>query len=229
MSTPVDVGGGVDPEATVRLSEAVCVSEPDVPVNTMLALALGADADAVRLNCWPAPGERVRVAGDAVTPCGRPAMLTCTAPLNPLAAAAVTVTAWAAPPEVSVALDGLTWSEKSGVEGDEALTVSASVAAWLNVPAVPVKATMPLAAVADAAAARLTVCAAPAAKFKVAGVAVTPAGKPASETWTVPAKPLAATAVTVIDCGAPPGVKLALVWLSFSEKSARVPEAEEAT
>ena len=225
MSTLPEVGGGVDPEPTVMLSAAVWVRDPDVPVKTALELALGADAEAVRLTCCPSPGERVKVAGDAVTPCGKPAMVTWTEPVNPLAATAVRATACAVPPEVRVALDGLTCSEKSGLDGDDPpFTLSARAAVWLKAPDVPVKATIPFAVVADAAAAKLTVCGTPAERFSVVGVAVTPAGKPARDTWTVPAKPLAATAVAVTDCAAPPGVKLALAWLSLSEKSAEVLE-----
>ena len=95
------------PAPTVSASEAVCVSEPDVPMKATFAVPVAAEADADRLTCWPVPGERVNVDGVAVTPCGRPARVTCTEPLNPLAAIAITLTDCAEPPAVKAALDGL--------------------------------------------------------------------------------------------------------------------------
>jgi hypothetical protein len=92
MSTLL-VGGGLDADVTVKVSVAVCVSVPDVPVKTTLAVPLAADADAVKLIGWPDPGESVKVVGEAVTPCGRLPRVTCTAPLKPFATTAVTVTA----------------------------------------------------------------------------------------------------------------------------------------
>ena len=86
---------------------AAWLREPDVPVKTTLAAPAVAEADAVRLTCWPVPGVRVNVDGVAVTPCGKPVKATATEPLKPLAATAVTVTDCAAPPAVKAALDGL--------------------------------------------------------------------------------------------------------------------------
>src|ERR1700733_1853490 len=100
-------GGVVEPEPTVSASEAVCVSDPDVPVKKTVAVPLAAEADAARLTCWPVPGERVNVDGVAVTPCGKPVRVTGTEPVNPLAATAVKVTDCAAPPAVKAALDEL--------------------------------------------------------------------------------------------------------------------------
>lgn len=82
---------------------------------------------------------------------------------------------------------------------------------WVSEPEVPVKRTVELAAAADVAATKLIVCETPGDSVNVAGVAVTPAGSPEIATATAPEKPLAGTAVTVIDCAAPPAVRAALV------------------
>ncbi len=104
MSTPLEGGGVVEPELTVSASAAVWLSEPEVPVKTTFAVPVAAEADADRLTCWPVPGERVNVDGVAVTPCGKPERVTCTEPMKPLAATAITVTDCAAPPAVTLAL-----------------------------------------------------------------------------------------------------------------------------
>jgi hypothetical protein len=76
-------------------------------------------------------------------------------------------------------------------------------------------------AAALAAAEKLICCGAPVVKEKrVAGEAVTPAGSPVTEPWIVPANPLSAAAVSVTACAVPPAVRLTLVGLEESEKSA---------
>src|ERR1017187_8043263 len=107
MSTLLEGGVVVEPELTESASVAAWLSEPDVPVKTTLAVPPTAEADAVRFTFWPVPGERVNVDGVAVTPCGRPPIVTCTELLNALAATAVTVTDCVALPAVKAALDGL--------------------------------------------------------------------------------------------------------------------------
>ncbi len=72
---------------------------------------------------------------------------------------------------------------------------------------------------AEGEALRLTVCGAPGVRVSVAGVAVTPAGRPVTVTATVPAKPLTADASSVTGV---PVVPSRMVWLAgdtASEKS----------
>ena len=89
-------------------------------------------------------------------------------------------------------------------------TVKVSEPVRVREPEVPVKTTDALAATADVAAAKLTVCGTPGVSVKVTGVAVTPVGSPEIATAIVAEKPLAGTAVRLIDCEAPPAVRLAL-------------------
>ena len=96
--------GAVPEPPTLSASEAVCVSEPEVPVKETFAVPLAADADAVRLTWWLAPGESVNVDGVAVTPCGKPAIVTCTELLKPFAAIATIVMDCVAPPAVTLVL-----------------------------------------------------------------------------------------------------------------------------
>ena len=98
---------------TVSASKVVWVSEPDDPVKETLAVPLTADADAVRLTFWLVPGERTNLDGVAVTPWGKPAIVTCTELLKPLPAIAIMEMDCAAPPSVMPALASLNWSEKS--------------------------------------------------------------------------------------------------------------------
>jgi hypothetical protein len=64
---------------------------------------------------------------------------------------------------------------------------------------------MELPAAALAPAVTVTVCAVPGVKLSVAGVTVTPVGSPAIATLTIPVKPLAGVAFTLICCPVPPG------------------------
>jgi len=64
---------------------------------------------------------------------------------------------------------------------------------------------MALPAAALAAAVTVTVCAVPGVRLSVAGFAVTPVGRPAIATLTIPVKPLAGAAFTLICCPVPPG------------------------
>jgi hypothetical protein len=74
-----------------------------------------ADAAAVKLTGWGVPGVRVKLAGDALTPAGRPLIVTGMIPVNPWIAVAETDTGWALPPAVMLKLAALTVIEKSGV------------------------------------------------------------------------------------------------------------------
>jgi hypothetical protein len=160
-----------------------------------MTLPVAAFAAAVIVTVWAVPGVKLSVAGCAVAPAGSPAIATATVPANEFTAATATLTPAPAPPATTVADAGDTASVKSGAG---AARVAATVAEWLSAPEVPVKVTMTLPAAAFAAAAIVTVCAVPGIKLSVAGCAVTPAGSPAIETFTIPIKPLDGTALTLI-------------------------------
>jgi hypothetical protein len=93
--------------------------------------------------------------------------------------------------------------------------VAATVAEWVSAPELPVKVTVALPAAALAAAVTVIVCGAPGVKLSVAGCAVTPAGRPAIATFTVPMKPLAGTAFTLIGCPVPPGTSEMLAGVAL--------------
>jgi hypothetical protein len=79
-----------------------------------------------------------------------------------------------------------------------------------------VKVTFAVPSAAVAAAARLTVFATPGVRVEVAGVIVTPAGKPLSATDTVPAKPFVPIAVSCTEMDAP-GLTDELAGLTVNE------------
>jgi hypothetical protein len=97
--------------------------------------------------------------------------------------------------------------------------VTVTLAEWLSAPEVPVKVTMALPAAALAVAVTVTVCAVPGVKLRVAGCAVTPVGNPAIATFTIPVKPLAGAAFTLICCPPPPGTSGALAGAVVRVKS----------
>jgi hypothetical protein len=101
-----------------------------------------------------------------------------------------------------------------------AATVRASVAVWVNVPAVPVITTFTLPAWALLPAVRVTLCGVPGVSVNVAGFAVTPAGKPLTATLTVALKPSSAVADNCTGCPAAPIVRLRDAGLTANEKSA---------
>lgn len=61
---------------------------------------------------------------------------------------------------------------------------------------------------ADEAAVMIALCVVPGVRFKEAGFAVTPAGRPAMATFTVPVKPFTAVALTLSVEPAAPAVRL---------------------
>jgi hypothetical protein len=73
---------------------------------------------------------------------------------------------------------------------------------------------------ADDAAVSVTVCAVPGIRVKVAGLGVTPEGRPATVTLTVPVKPFCGAAFTLIVWPAPPAVRVTVAGVDVSEKSA---------
>ena len=73
---------------------------------------------------------------------------------------------------------------KSGVEADA--TIRAKVAECFSDREVPAKVTVAFPTVAFAAAVRVMFCAVPGVRLSVDGLAVTPAGRPLTFTFTVP-------------------------------------------
>jgi hypothetical protein len=104
--------------------------------------------------------------------------------------------------------------------GGEVETVSATVVVWLRVPELAVNVMVAVSAAVVHAAVRVIFCAAPGVRLKVEEDKVTPAGSPVAVTETVPEKLLTAVAITLIACPAPPGVRVAALGETVTEKSA---------
>src|SRR6202012_3691432 len=87
-------------EATVSARVAVVLSAPELPVNTRFALPAAALLPAASVTLCGVPGVNVNVAGDAVTPAGRPLRATLTVPVKPFRAVADNCTGFPAAPIV---------------------------------------------------------------------------------------------------------------------------------
>jgi hypothetical protein len=139
-------------------------------------------------------------------------------PVKPLTGTAFTLIGCPPPPPTSEILAGVAVRLKFPAGGGAEM-VAPTVAEWLRAPEVPVNVTIALPAAALAEAVTVTVCAAPGVKLSVAGSAVTPFGSPAIATFTIPLKPLAATAFTLICCPPPPGTSETLAGVAARAKS----------
>ena len=109
----VKSGGGGGAE-TVAITDVVCDSIPDDPESVTVALPAAALEEAVSVVFCAVPGERLRVAGLAVTPVGSPDNVTATIPENPLIGLAVTLTSCPPPPGIRLTEEGDAESVKSG-------------------------------------------------------------------------------------------------------------------
>jgi hypothetical protein len=89
---------------------------PDVPVKVMVGAADGTSGAAVNLMVCGVPGARLRVAGVAVTPLGRPDTETATVPLKEFKELASTEIGTPDAPLMTVADTGAKLIEKSAVE-----------------------------------------------------------------------------------------------------------------
>src|SRR5579875_486440 len=98
-------------------------------------------------------------------------------------------------------------------------TVSATVAAWVRLAAVPVSVTVGVAAAAPLAAVSVVLCAVPGVRESVAGFAVTPEGSPLMFTETVLLNPFVGTALTLIFCPPLPAVSVSAAGETDREKS----------
>ena len=102
-------------------------------------------------------------------------------------------------------------------------TVTEEVAVCVRVPEVPVTVTLVVAGTAVEDAEMLNVLIVSAARDRLDGVAVTPAGRVPSVTATVPLKPFSAAVATLSVCAEPPGTTLMVAGAASSEKSAVPP------
>jgi hypothetical protein len=98
-------------------------------------------------------------------------------------------------PGTSVSEDGVSVSEKSG-GATAAVVESAMLAVCDSVPDVPVRVTVLTAVATLALAVNVMFCAAPGETVRLAGLAVTPLGRPLTLSVTWPARPFVAVAVT---------------------------------
>ena len=159
-------------------------------------LPVAAADDAVRVTFCETPGMRDRVEGLAVTPAGSPAMATETVPVKEFSAVALTCIEEPVEPATRLSDVGVMESEKSG-GGGAAETVRAALAAWLSVPEIPVNVMTLLPVAAVDAAVRVMFCEMPGVSDRVAGLAVTPVGRPLMATDTFPVKEFTAVARTL--------------------------------
>jgi hypothetical protein len=185
-------------------------------VKVMVDVLAAAPRAAVSVVVAAVPGVRFSVAGFAVTPVGKPLMVTATGAAKPLTAVAVRDTCAPVPPLVAVTAAGAACNVKSG----GGMTVALTDAACDNMPEVPVKVIVAAPGVAVMAAVSATICAVPGVRLRVEGFAVTPEGRPPMTTATVPLNPLAAVAVTLTVWPVPPAFMLKVAGVADSEKSA---------
>ena len=102
--------------------------------------------------------------------------------------------------------------------GVAAETVSVSVAVCVRLPEVPVKLTVDVATAALDDAVSVVLCAVPGVRVSVAGLAVTPVGRPVMATVTGAVSPLDGLALTLTAVPVPPAVRLSVVGASVSVK-----------
>lgn len=96
-------------------NETVCVRLPEVPVNVAVDDPTAVPCGAVRVSVAAVPGVSVMGDGCAVTPAGKPAMVTGMLAENPFCAVASRDTLAGVPLATKLTVVGLALSEKSGV------------------------------------------------------------------------------------------------------------------
>ena len=106
----VDNGGAA---LTVNAAVTLWESEPEVPWRAMLAVPAAAVGPAVTVICCSEPAVIDKVIGVAVTPVGSEPTVTLTFPVNPFVGEALIAIACAAPPGMSVIVEGTIASVKS--------------------------------------------------------------------------------------------------------------------
>jgi len=104
-------GGGAAVTLSVKL--VVCEIEPDVPMRVIVLELAGTVGAAVSVMVWGAPGLRIKDAGFAVMPAGKPERATATEALKPLIPVVVAETCGLSTPAVRAPAAGVADSEKS--------------------------------------------------------------------------------------------------------------------
>jgi hypothetical protein len=187
-----------------REAVAVCESESAAPVTVIVAPEVApAAVEAVSVNCPSCPGATETVEGVAVTPAGSPLSETVTGSVKPFTAVVVTVKDRAEPPLCSETELGAAVMVKSGAGA--AVIETAAVAVWEVELAEPVTVTVADdTGAAELAAVSMNWPSCPGESETVEGLAVTPVGRPLSETLTGLLNPFIAPAVTVSAWAVPP-------------------------
>jgi hypothetical protein len=108
--------------------------------------------------------------------------------------------------------------EKSG-GGEAAVTFTTTFAVCESDPELPANIAVCLLACAVAAAVSVTACCAPGESVKELGCAVTPAGSPDTDTFTLDENEPVRAAVTVTTCPGAPGFRLTVSGNALKEKS----------
>ena len=202
---------------TFNVNVAECTSAPEVPVTVMVLDPATALAAAVTVSVCGVPGVIVGVDGLTETPAGSPLTTIPTPALNPFTPLNDTAVDPVAPPAVTFTVVGFSVSEKSCTAA--AAIVSVNVAVCNSPPEVPVTVIVLDPAFALAAAVNVIACDPPAAIVGVAGLAVTPAGRPLTAIPTPALNPFTAPTETVVAPVAPPAVALTVPGLTVSVKS----------
>ena len=161
----------------MTVTGAVCVRLPDVAVNVAVEDPAAAPCGAVSVSVAAVPGVRVTDVGCAVTPAGRPAMVTTTFAENPFCAVASRETVPGVPPAVKLTVPGMAVNEKFGC-AVAACTVSAACALVVCPFTVAENITISVDAAAEEAAVMVNGSATPGVSDSVDGEMVTPAGSP---------------------------------------------------
>jgi hypothetical protein len=179
---------------TARFAVALWVAELPAPVTVKVADADAAPDAAVRVSVLEPPAVTEAGLNEPVTPAGSPLSASDTACALPEVTAVLTVNEVEAP-ALTLPEAGLIEIEKSLVAG--ALTVRLAVALCVAEAPAPVTVKVALADAALAAAVRVSVLLAPAGTEVGLKLAVTPAGRPAIERFTVCALPEVTAVETV--------------------------------
>ena len=111
----VEAGGGGAGTETASVAAAVCLRVPEVAVKVSVEVPAAAWAVAWRVKDCCVPGVRVTVAGEAVTPVGRPFRVSARVPEKALFGVASREIAPGAPPRSRVRVVGEAVRLKSGV------------------------------------------------------------------------------------------------------------------
>lgn len=200
---------------TVRLIVAEWLRFPLVPVTVIFVVPTAAVLDAVKLNVlFAAVDAGLKL---AVTPAGKPLAESATVPVNPFNGPTVKVLV-AVPPCATETLVGFALKEKSGFVP---VTVKAMMALWVKEPLVP---TMEMLVVPEGVLfcpLKLIVTVPLPLTDDGLKLALTPVGRFAAETETVPVKPNSEEMVTWA-VGFEPGVSVTAAGaFAVIEKSGR--------